>query len=91
MSPISKKRPAPKKHPKAPARNQIPTQQLTEVVDNQRYAPEQAGKYLGVSPDTLSIWRCRKRYGLPFYKMGRLVQYLGRDLREFVESRRIAS
>ena len=93
---VSTKRPAAKKRHRSSTRNlhlpvpAVPTK-IIDVVDHQRYTPFDAAQYLGVSPETLGIWRCVGRYNLPFIKMGRLVQYLGRDLREFVESRRVES
>jgi hypothetical protein len=87
----SKKRPAAKKPHRSSTRNLrvpvVPTR-IIDVVDHQRYTPFDAAQYLGVSPATLGIWRCVGRYNLPFIKMGSRVQYLGRDLRKFVESRR---
>ena len=41
---------------------------------------QQAAAYLGVKPQTLSVWACTKRYGLPFIKVGRLVRYRVSDL-----------
>jgi len=47
-----------------------------------------AGEYLGgISPDTLSVWRCTGRYNLPFVKIGRLVRYRKSDLDKFLASR----
>jgi hypothetical protein len=34
-----------------------------------------AAAYLGVQPQTLAVWRCTGRYGLPFEKIGRCVRY----------------
>lgn len=36
---------------------------------------QQAAEVLGVKPGTLQVWRCTRRYGLPFVKVGRLVRY----------------
>ena len=47
----------------------------TELLTN-----EQAAAYLGISPGTLEIWRCTKRYHLPFIKVGRLVRYRKSEL-----------
>ena len=49
----------------------------------------EAAKFLGVSPGTLSIWRCTKRYDLPYIKLGHLVKYDITDLENFVESRKV--
>lgn len=51
--------------------------------------PAQASAYLGVAATTLSIWRCTKRYPLPYIKCGRLVRYRVSDLEAFMASRTI--
>jgi excisionase family DNA binding protein len=48
----------------------------------------EAARYLGVAEQTLAVWACNKRYGLPCYKVGRLVKYKKEDLDAFVASRR---
>jgi excisionase family DNA binding protein len=45
----------------------------------------QAAEYLGVTEQTLAIWKCTKRYDLPFVKVGRLVKYRRSDLNAFIE------
>ena len=49
--------------------------------------PEQVADYLGVSVETLNVWRCTKRYNLPYIKAGRLVRYRIEDVEAFVASR----
>ncbi len=49
----------------------------------------EAAKILGVSVDTLAVWRCTKRYPLPYIKMGRKVFYRIADLEKFIESRTV--
>lgn len=49
---------------------------------------EEAAKLLGVSPGTLAVWACTKRYGLPVVKMGKLAKYQMSDLLEFIERRK---
>jgi hypothetical protein len=46
-----------------------------------------AAKYLGVSPNTLAVWACTKRYNLKYIKVGRAVRYRLLDLEKFVEER----
>jgi excisionase family DNA binding protein len=72
---------------------------LTEIVPSASKKPAQAAglsrllsedeaaELLGVSPQTLSVWRCTKRYPLAFIKAGRLVRYRQADLAKFIESR----
>ena len=48
-----------------------------------------ADEYLGVTPATLAIWACNKRYKVPFVKIGRLVKYRKSDLEAFIDERSI--
>lgn len=50
---------------------------------------EQAADYLGITPRTLAVWACVKRYNLPYVKVGRLVKYRRADLDAFIEHRTI--
>jgi excisionase family DNA binding protein len=43
-----------------------------------------AALYLGVTEQTLAIWKCTGRYNLPFVKVGRLVKYRRSDLNDFI-------
>ena len=45
--------------------------------------------FLGVKPTTLQIWRCTKRYPLPYIKVGRLVRYRQSDLEAFLRGRTV--
>jgi excisionase family DNA binding protein len=51
---------------------------------------QQAAEFLGVSAGTLSVWRCTKRYPLPYVKCGRLVRYRRSDLEAWVDSRTVS-
>ncbi len=46
----------------------------------------EAASYLGVSEQTLAIWKCTHRYNLPCVKIGRLVKYRLSDLDAFISS-----
>ncbi|MEZ0540418.1 helix-turn-helix domain-containing protein [Fibrella arboris] len=48
-----------------------------------------AARYLRVSPGTLAVWACTKRYDLKFIKIGRAVRYRKADLDHFIEQRLI--
>ncbi len=48
----------------------------------------EAAEYLGISPGTLEVWACTKRYDLPYIKVGRSVRYSLEDLNAFIERRR---
>ena len=47
----------------------------------------ESAQFLGVKPTTLQIWRCTKRYPLPYIKVGRLVRYRQSALDAFLTSR----
>lgn len=49
--------------------------------------PQQVAEQLGVTTHTLAVWRCTKRYPLPYVKSGRLVRYRPADVVAFIESR----
>lgn len=46
-----------------------------------------AAKYLAVSPGTLAIWDCTKRYNLNPIKVGRAVRYRRSSLDKFLDER----
>lgn len=51
--------------------------------------PAAAAAYLGVETSTLAVWRCTKRYPLPFIKVGRLVYYRKSALDIFLVARTV--
>lgn len=51
--------------------------------------PKQAAETLGVTENTLAVWRSSGRYSLPFVKVGRKVAYRVADLRLFIERRTV--
>ena len=52
--------------------------------------PSETAEVLGVQADTLAVWRTRKRYDLPYVKVGRSVRYRAKDVAEFIERQTIA-
>lgn len=46
---------------------------------------------LDVSPQTLEVWRCTKRYKLTYVKIGRNVRYPSSAIQDFIASRTIAA
>ena len=52
---------------------------------------KQAAAKLGLSENTLTVWRCTKRYQLPYIKVGRNVRYTGEALDAFLKSRTIGA
>jgi hypothetical protein len=47
--------------------------------------PRQAAAILNVPVQTLAIWRCRKRVGLNWVKIGRHIRYRLADLIRFID------
>lgn len=43
-----------------------------------------AARYLGISPNTLAVWDCTKRYDLKPLKVGRSVRYRKSELDAFL-------
>lgn len=49
----------------------------------------EAAEYLSLKPQTLALWACTGRYGLPLIKVGRYARYRQSDLDNWLQSRRI--
>ena len=60
---------------------------MATVFTNPLMTPEEVAEYLGLEVETLNVWRCTKRYNLPYTKIGRLVRYRADDVEAFVTSR----
>jgi len=45
---------------------------------------KEAADYLGVTEQTLAIWKCTGRCNLTYVKIGRLVKYRRSDLNAFI-------
>ena len=68
----------------------MPAQQTPKAPNTCRpklLTEKEAAEYLGVSPSTLTVWRCTRRYPLAFLKIGRCIRYRPEALEEFMESR----
>lgn len=52
-----------------------------------RMSENETASALGVQPGTLAVWRCTKRYPLPYVKVGKKVFYRGQDIADFIASR----
>jgi excisionase family DNA binding protein len=62
------------------------------LVDAARLVDEKiAAEILGVTPGTLSVWRCVRRYDIPYLKIGRSVRYRVSDLEKWMESRTVGA
>lgn len=47
---------------------------------------KEAARFLNVSPGTLAVWDCTKRYDLKPIKIGRAVRYRRSSLDQFLEN-----
>lgn len=59
----------------------------TEATLSPLLTPQEVAEILGVDVETLNVWRCTKRYNLPYVKAGRLVRYRASDVAAFIENR----
>lgn len=50
---------------------------------------DEAAKYLGLSAQILTRWRCKNEFDLPYIKMGGTVRYAQTDLEKWIEKKRI--
>ncbi len=69
-----------------------PFQQNNKIVPIEKFQSgllnrKEAAIYLGVTEQTLAVWKCTQRYDLPVVKIGRLVKYKKTDLDNFIEKR----
>jgi predicted DNA-binding transcriptional regulator AlpA len=51
--------------------------------------PQQVSNILGISVETLNVWRATKRYKLPYTKIGHLVRYRSHDIETFIQERTV--
>jgi excisionase family DNA binding protein len=58
------------------------------VTKNELLTTAQMAEVLGLSKDTLTTWRCTKRYDVPYLKLGRHVRYKRSDVEAWVRSQR---
>lgn len=65
--------------------------EISAVIKNQStdplFTPKETAAYLGITEKTLAVWRCNRRYAIPFIKVGRLVKYRKSALDNFLDSR----
>ncbi len=69
---------------------------LSNTLSFERFRSEllsrkEAALYLGVTEQTLAVWKCTKRYNLPVVKVGRLVKYKKSDLDQFIKIRTLGA
>jgi excisionase family DNA binding protein len=56
-------------------------------MDDRLLTRKEAAAMLGISPDTLAYWKCKKKNHLPIVRVGSLAQYKISDLHRFVKER----
>lgn len=49
----------------------------------------QAAEYLGTTEKTLHTWRCRKRYAIPYVRVGSNVRYKLADLDRWIDKQSV--
>lgn len=64
---------------------------MTTYQSDQLLTPSQTSEILGVSSQTLAIWRCNKRYSLNYVKVGRYVRYRYSDILNFIDVQTVAA
>ena len=63
---------------------------MHSVEPSPRVDTVEAAAILGVKPQTLETWRCTRRYpDLPYYRIGRRIQYARADLERWIEKQRV--
>ena len=62
---------------------------MSLAIDSGLLTTQQAAEFLGVTPGTLEVWRCTRRYRLPWVKIGSKVRYRKADLDAWLESRTV--
>lgn len=58
-------------------------------INLQLLTPRETAKALGVRPNTLAIWRSKRRYKLRYIKLGGKIRYRLADIQKFLESRTV--
>ncbi len=58
--------------------------------NHSRLTTAEAAEFLGLSAETLTTWRCTKRYEIPYLKVGKKVFYVLTDLETWLESRKVS-
>lgn len=59
---------------------------MSDIIHDALLDRKTAAKYLAVSPGTLAVWDCTKRYDLKPIKVGRAVRYRKADLDAFLNT-----
>ena len=57
------------------------------VMEKKLLNSKETAEYLGVTENTLAVWRTNKRYKIPYIKVGHLIKYRQSDLEAWLEKR----
>jgi hypothetical protein len=68
-----------------------PPRTFTNTLAGRLYSPDEAGDYLGIAPQTLAHWRVRGTGPQFIHLSKRCIRYSEQALREWLDSRTIAS
>ena len=66
----------------------LPVNALVFDAEDELLRYRDAARLLGMSPGTLMVWVCTRRYDLPFFKVGRSVLFRRSELLAWLETRR---
>ena len=70
--------------------NLVPNSPHSTARKSPLLSPAEVAQLLGINTDTLSVWRCTKRYPtLKYIKVGRSVRYRQEDVEAFLAERTI--
>jgi len=59
------------------------------ILNSPLLTAKQAADLLGVTEGTLSVWRCTRRYAIPYVKVGRCVRYERAALEEYLRQQTV--
>lgn len=59
------------------------------TIDERKLTTREAAAALGIKEQTLHLWRCTRRYDLPYVQLGRSVRYLASDIEQFIARQRV--
>lgn len=57
------------------------------MTNDKLFTSKEAAEYLGISRYSLNMWRSKKRYIIPYIRLGRWIRYRQSALDEFLKQR----
>lgn len=60
---------------------------MTATATEKLMTPQEAADRLGITEGTLRVWRCTKRYPLPYVRVGRAIRYTPEAVTAFIHNR----